>query len=104
MILTSTVKYQQSTLVVSLFRFPTWYEANIDELAQMPGSVKWQVAREKAMALVNQMTLEERANITVGFAPGNGCSGTTGTVPRLGWEGLCLVCIPTCLGTVFTSC
>lgn len=58
----------------------------------MPGSLKWQVAREKAAAFVAQMTLEERANITVGFAPSNGCSGTTGSVPRLGWDGLCLVC------------
>lgn len=60
----------------------------------MPGSLKWQVAHEKATALVSQMTLEERANITVGYAPDNGCSGVTGSVPRLGWDGLCLVCVP----------
>lgn len=37
------------------------------------------------------MTLEERANITRGFAvPDNICAGNTGTVPRLDWPGLCL--------------
>ncbi|OBT72903.1 hypothetical protein VF21_07796 [Pseudogymnoascus sp. 05NY08] len=44
----------------------------------------------KAVALVSQMTLAEMANITVGYTPTTGCSGVTGTVPRLGWEGLCL--------------
>lgn len=36
------------------------------------------------------MTLEEKANITVGYTPENGCSGATGSVPRLNWPGLCL--------------
>lgn len=56
----------------------------------MQGSLSWQTAHAKALALVSQMTLAERANITVGYAPTTGCSGVTGTVPRLGWDGLCL--------------
>lgn len=56
----------------------------------MPGTLSWQLAHAKAIALVSQMTLEERANITVGYAPTTGCSGVTGTVPRLNWNGLCL--------------
>lgn len=37
------------------------------------------------------MTLEEKTNITRGFAvPENTCAGNTGTVPRLDWPGLCL--------------
>jgi beta-glucosidase len=36
------------------------------------------------------MTLEEKANITVGYTPDSGCSGVTGSVPRLNWPGLCL--------------
>jgi beta-glucosidase len=56
----------------------------------MPGSRKWEVARRKAQALVSQMTLEERANITVGYSSNTGCAGVTGSVPRLGWDGLCL--------------
>ncbi|KAH7382877.1 putative beta-glucosidase M [Cadophora sp. MPI-SDFR-AT-0126] len=57
---------------------------------QMPGRLSWQTAHAKAVALVSQMTLAERANITVGYTPTTGCSGVTGTVPRLGWHGLCL--------------
>lgn len=56
----------------------------------MPGSLRWQAAREKAQALVSQMTLVERANITVGYSSNTGCAGITGSVPRLEWEGLCL--------------
>lgn len=36
------------------------------------------------------MTAEEKANITVGYTPLNGCSGVTGSVPRLNFTGLCL--------------
>lgn len=37
------------------------------------------------------MTLDERANVTRGFAvTSNACSGNTGSVPRLGWPGMCL--------------
>jgi beta-glucosidase len=36
------------------------------------------------------MTLEEKANITVGYTPDTGCSGVTGSVPRLNWPGICL--------------
>lgn len=56
----------------------------------MPGTLSWQDAHAKAVALVSQMTLAERANITVGYPPTTGCSGVTGTVPRLDWHGLCL--------------
>lgn len=56
----------------------------------MPGNGTWATAYAKAVALVSQMTLEEQANITVGYASSTGCSGTTGSVPRLGWAGLCL--------------
>ena len=37
------------------------------------------------------MTLEEKLNVTGGHTnPANTCSGNTGSVPRLGWPGLCL--------------
>lgn len=58
--------------------------------AQMPGTSPWGVAHAKALKLVSAMTLEEQANITVGYTPENGCSGVTGSVPRLNWPGLCL--------------
>jgi beta-glucosidase len=56
----------------------------------MPGSSTWAAAHAKAVALVSQMTLEEKSNITVGYSPLTGCSGETGSVPRLNWPGLCL--------------
>jgi beta-glucosidase len=56
----------------------------------MPGSSSWASAHAKAVALVGKMTLAEKANITVGLTPSNGCSGVTGSVPRLNWPGLCL--------------
>lgn len=38
------------------------------------------------------MTLEEKVNITRGFPDeDNTCAGNTGSVPRLGWQGLCLM-------------
>ncbi|KAI1828175.1 glycoside hydrolase family 3 protein [Xylaria intraflava] len=55
------------------------------------GTGAWLDAYSRARDLVGQMTLEERANITRGFAvPDNTCAGNTGTVPRLQWPGLCL--------------
>jgi beta-glucosidase len=56
----------------------------------MPNSPAWASAYSKAVALVSKMTLEEKANITVGIATTTGCSGQTGSVPRLNWPGLCL--------------
>ena len=56
----------------------------------MPGTGPWADAHAKAVALVSQMTLEEKANITVGYNSTTGCAGETGTVPRLGWGGLCI--------------
>ncbi|TVY84124.1 putative beta-glucosidase M [Lachnellula suecica] len=57
---------------------------------QMPGTGTWAAANAKAIALVSQMTLEERSNITVGYSTDTGCGGFTGSAPRLNWPGLCL--------------
>jgi beta-glucosidase len=55
------------------------------------GSGLWAGAYEQARELVGSMTLEEKVNITRGFAvTDNVCAGNTGTVPRLGWPGMCL--------------
>ncbi|KAI1092381.1 glycoside hydrolase family 3 protein [Rostrohypoxylon terebratum] len=55
------------------------------------GDGVWAGAYESARDLVAQMTLEEKVNITRGFTVGdNTCAGNTGTVPRLGWPGMCL--------------
>ncbi|KAF4124877.1 beta-glucosidase [Geosmithia morbida] len=50
----------------------------------------WNEAYARAKVLVDQMTLEEKINITRGFETDTTCAGMTGTVPRLQWPGMCL--------------
>ncbi|KAI2613255.1 glycoside hydrolase family 3 protein [Hypoxylon sp. NC1633] len=55
------------------------------------GTGIWAGAYESARDLVGQMTLEEKVNITRGYTVSdNVCAGNTGTIPRLGWPGMCL--------------
>ncbi|KAI4868740.1 glycoside hydrolase family 3 protein [Hypoxylon rubiginosum] len=55
------------------------------------GLGKWADAYANARELVGRMTLEEKVNITRGFTSSdNLCAGNTGTIPRLGWPGMCL--------------
>lgn len=54
------------------------------------GHGSWAKAYASAKRLVDQMTLQEKVNITRGFAADNLCAGNTGSVPRLGWPGMCL--------------
>ncbi|KAF4510473.1 hypothetical protein G6O67_002355 [Ophiocordyceps sinensis] len=52
---------------------------------------RWTDAYSKARLLVGRMTVEEKANVTRGFASrDNVCAGNSGSVPRLGWPGMCL--------------
>ncbi|OQE24386.1 hypothetical protein PENSTE_c007G02745 [Penicillium steckii] len=58
-------------------------------VAKGPGD--WADAYQKALKLVSQMTDEEKNNITYGHElTTTGCSGTTGSVPRLNFPGICL--------------
>ncbi|KAI5926511.1 glycoside hydrolase family 3 protein [Camillea tinctor] len=51
----------------------------------------WADAYASARELVGQMSLDEKVNITRGVSGvDNVCAGNTGTVPRLGWPGMCL--------------
>ncbi|KAI1633094.1 glycoside hydrolase family 3 protein [Biscogniauxia mediterranea] len=51
----------------------------------------WADAYVSAGELVGRMSLEEKVNITRGVSGvDNVCAGNTGTVPRLGWPGMCL--------------
>jgi beta-glucosidase len=54
------------------------------------GLGEWATAYAKARDLVSRMTNYEKNNITYGQASTTGCSGVSGTVPRLGFPGLCL--------------
>ncbi|KAI4752944.1 putative beta-glucosidase [Aureobasidium sp. EXF-3400] len=57
---------------------------------QGQGSGDWSQAYSQAKALVAQMTVQEKANITLGSSETHSCSGFTGSVPRLGFPGMCL--------------
>ncbi|GAC99725.1 glycoside hydrolase [Pseudozyma hubeiensis SY62] len=48
----------------------------------------WSNGFAKAKALLDQMTVEEKVNITTGYS--GACVGFTGTAPRIGLEALCL--------------
>ncbi|GJN76302.1 hypothetical protein PLICBS_010414 [Purpureocillium lilacinum] len=51
---------------------------------------EWADAYTKAKALVAQMTLEEKVNLTGGIDLGTGCSGTISPIERLNFTGMCL--------------
>ncbi|KAF4301013.1 putative beta-glucosidase 1 protein [Botryosphaeria dothidea] len=55
-------------------------------------STAWATAYEKARAIVQQLTLDEKSNLTRGFT--GTCVGNTGAIPRLGIEPFCLADAP----------
>ncbi|KAI1803516.1 glycoside hydrolase family 3 protein [Daldinia bambusicola] len=83
-----------SPIVASASFGPTGNYAKSPSVFPTPpgkGAGRWADAYNSASDLVGQMTLEEKVNITRGFTVGdNVCAGNTGTVPRLGWPGMCL--------------
>ncbi|EST04620.1 Fibronectin type III [Kalmanozyma brasiliensis GHG001] len=52
------------------------------------GGAAWSNGFAKAKSLIDQMTVEEKVNVTTGYT--GKCVGFTGTAPRLGLEALCL--------------
>ncbi|KAF4436003.1 beta-glucosidase [Fusarium acutatum] len=76
--------------VTSSFSLPA--EIPTEEYPSPRGTGKgiWKDAYAKAQQFVDRLTLEEKVNVTRGFAADNVCAGHTGTIPRLGWPGLCL--------------
>jgi len=55
------------------------------------GTGDWASAYDRAVALVAQMTNEEKVNLTFGVdVQPNGCSGNIPAVARLGFPGMCL--------------
>ncbi|KAH7121520.1 glycoside hydrolase family 3 protein [Dactylonectria macrodidyma] len=50
----------------------------------------WSTAYARAKALVAQMTIEEKVNLTAGTSAPNGCSGTIPAIDRLGFPGMCV--------------
>ncbi|KAI0602912.1 glycoside hydrolase family 3 protein [Biscogniauxia sp. FL1348] len=87
--------------LASLHAFASPFVASaVTEYAQSPpvypsppgkGRGIWADAYASAGELVGRMSLEEKVNITRGVSGAdNVCAGNTGTVPRLGWPGMCL--------------
>ncbi|EPE05491.1 glycoside hydrolase family 3 protein [Ophiostoma piceae UAMH 11346] len=56
----------------------------------MTGVGPWAISFNKAAALVQNMTLEERVSLTTGVSAPNGCSGNIPAIARLNFTGLCL--------------
>ena len=57
----------------------------------MRGGQGWDDAYAKAKAFVSQLTLLEKVNLTTGVGWTNEkCVGNVGSVPRLGFRGLCM--------------
>lgn len=56
----------------------------------MDASGAWADAISKAQALVGQLTLEEKVNLTGGVTSDTGCAGFIPGIERLGFPGLCL--------------
>ncbi|KAK5082100.1 hypothetical protein LTS08_001722 [Lithohypha guttulata] len=54
------------------------------------GLGNWAAAFSQAQAFVAQLTIEEKTNLTGGYAGNNGCSGNIYAIPRLGFPGLCV--------------
>ncbi|RMX75334.1 hypothetical protein D0869_11715 [Hortaea werneckii] len=65
---------------------------------------RWDTAIARADELIQQMTLEEVANVTLGQSDTMGCSGLTGSVSRLEFSGICLADGPAGVrGTTFVN-
>lgn len=57
---------------------------------QMQGLGAWASAFSQAQAFVAQLTIDEKTNLTGGYAEANGCSGNIYAIERLGFPGLCV--------------
>lgn len=56
----------------------------------MRGGLGWEEAYQKAQKFVSQLTLLEKVNLTTGVGwEGESCVGNTGSIPRIGFPGLC---------------
>ncbi|ROT36180.1 beta-glucosidase [Sodiomyces alkalinus F11] len=56
-----------------------------------PEAKGWETAYAQAKAVVEDMTLLEKVNLTTGVGwMGDLCVGNVGSIPRLGWRGLCM--------------
>ncbi|KAI7055765.1 hypothetical protein KC333_g9525, partial [Hortaea werneckii] len=83
---------------------PGWQENRSPEKQFSDVKQRWDTAVARADELVEQMTLAEVANVTLGQSDTMGCSGLIGSVSRLEFPGICLADGPTGVrGTTFVN-
>lgn len=75
-------------------KYPSpWIDAdfNWEDPSPVPTNGRtWAQAYDKAVQFVSQLTLLEKVNLTTGVGwEGGRCVGNTGSIPRLGFPGLC---------------
>ncbi|KAJ7120054.1 beta-glucosidase [Mycena epipterygia] len=70
--------------------FEEWVSPIVVPAPPVRGTGDWAYAVARATAFVQGLTLEEKVNVTTGVDVLGRCVGNTGTIPRLGWKGICL--------------
>ncbi|KAK7005807.1 beta-glucosidase [Favolaschia claudopus] len=70
--------------------FEEWESPIFLPAPDVKGSGDWASAVARARTFVKGLTLPEKINVTTGVDVLGRCVGNTGTIPRLGWAGLCL--------------
>ncbi|KAJ6586023.1 glycoside hydrolase superfamily [Mycena capillaripes] len=70
--------------------FEQWTSPVVTPAPPVVGAGDWVNAVARAKKFVAGLTLEEKINVTTGLDISGPCVGNTGTIPRLGWNGLCL--------------
>ncbi|EIN06360.1 beta-glucosidase [Punctularia strigosozonata HHB-11173 SS5] len=70
--------------------FEEWESPIVQPAKNVTGDGDWASAVARAKAFVSKLTLEEKINVTTGIDVEGRCVGNTGTIPRFGWNGLCL--------------
>ncbi|KIX00988.1 uncharacterized protein Z518_10054 [Rhinocladiella mackenziei CBS 650.93] len=67
------------------YRQSPWVDAPV-----AVGTGDWTNAFDRARALVSELTVEEKVNLTGGVQARNGCSGNIPAIERLWFPGMCL--------------
>ncbi|KAJ7445265.1 glycoside hydrolase superfamily [Mycena latifolia] len=70
--------------------FEEWESPIVLPAPPVAGNADWASAVQRARTFVKGLTLEEKVNVTTGVDIMGRCVGNTGTIPRIGWKGICL--------------
>ncbi|KAF8160393.1 beta glucosidase [Mycena galopus ATCC 62051] len=70
--------------------FEEWESPIVLPAPAVKGTGDWATSVAKAKTFIAGLTLPEKINITTGVDVMGRCVGNTGTIPRIGWNGICL--------------